>query len=528
MKLAAIDIGSNSIKLVVVEAAASDSFAVLAREKDVVRLGHDTLRQGFLSPDAIERACETMKRFRSIAEARGAERVIAIATASVREAGNAAEFIEEVEARAGVRVEILSGIEEARLIGIGAAHGCARTPGAALINIDIGGGSTEISLMKDDMPVMLYSVKLGAVGLTERHLASDPPGRKELRALRGQIQAALERPARELAGARWQYATGTSGTIIAIGEAIRRRAMREEGKAEQGATAPGAEIALGLLEKLNERFVGMTVEERRSVPGISAQRAEIIVAGGQILEGVMQALSINHLRSCDYALREGVVIDALRELEAESLPPVPDTSDPRLRSAHAVGLRFGYEDAHARQVTRLAERIFDALAPDYGLSRHHRTLLSAAALLHDAGYHIAHDAHHKHALYLIKHSELTGFSEAERNVIANVARYHRGAPPKERHPDFAALNQQDRQTVSRLAAILRVADAFDRSHDSRVQDLTLTRDGETMDIELHSAENCEREIFAAEQKRDLFEQVFDCQLNFSAPQSQALHPESDG
>jgi exopolyphosphatase/guanosine-5'-triphosphate,3'-diphosphate pyrophosphatase len=519
LKLAAIDIGSNSIKLVVVEAAGSDSFAVLAREKEVVRLGQDTLRQGYLAPAAIERACDTMKRFRSIAEARGAERVLATATASVREASNAAEFIEEVERRAGVRVEILSGIEEARLIGIAAAHGCARTQGAALVNVDIGGGSTEISLMKDGVPVELFSVKLGAVGLTERHVTSDPPARKELRALRGEIRAALERPARELAGARWQYATGTSGTIIAVGEVLRRRAQRDGGRAEQGAQAPGAEIALGQLEKLNERFASMSAEERRAVPGVSQQRAEIIVAGGQILEGVMQALSLNHLRTCDYALREGVVIDTLRQLEAERLPPVPDTSDPRLRGAHAVGRRFGYEEAHAHQVTRLAEKIFDALAPEHDLSRHHRTLLSAASLLHDAGYHIAHEEHHKHALYLIKHSELTGFSEAEREVIANVARYHRGAPPRERHPDYAALNQQDRQTVARLAAILRVADALDRSHDSRVRDLALARDGEFVHVRLHSAENCDREIFAAEQKRDLFEQVFGCRLEFGVSNS---------
>ncbi|MCA1633893.1 MAG: HD domain-containing protein, partial [Acidobacteria bacterium] len=234
-----------------------------------------------------------------------------------------------------------------------------------------------------------------------------------------------------------------------------------------------------------------------------------------ILEGAMRALGINYLRTCDYALREGVVIDVLRELEAEALPPMPGDSDPRLRGVHAVGRRFGYEEAHARQVARLAEHIFDALAEDFGLTRQHRMLLAAAALLHDAGYHIAHDGHHKHALYLIRNSELTGFSEAERDVIANVARYHRGAPPRERHAEFATLNEHDRQTVSRLGAILRVADAFDRSHDSRVQSLRLAREGEAVNIQLLAAHDCEREILAAEQKRDLFEQVFDCRLNFT-------------
>ncbi|MBA3241344.1 MAG: Ppx/GppA family phosphatase [Acidobacteria bacterium] len=516
MKLAAIDIGSNSIKLIVVEAAASDSFAVLAREKEVVRLGHDTLREGHLSAGAIERAADTIKRFRSMAEGRGAERVIAIATASVREARNAAEFISEVERSAGVRVEVLSGVEEARLIGIAASHGCSPARGASLVNIDIGGGSTEISLMREGQPVELFSVKLGAVGLTEVYVASDPPKPKELRALREEVRAALERPAREMRGAHrcWRHATGTSGTIIALGEVLQLRAMRGVGGSEQGAQPSGAGVVFGQLERLNEKLSGMCVDERRTVPGISAQRSEIIVAGGQILEGAMRALDINYLRTCDYALREGVVIDALRELEAEALPPMPGDSDPRLRGVHAVGRRFGYEEAHARQVARLAEQIFDALAEDFGLTRQHRMLLAAAALLHDAGYHIAHDRHHKHALYLIRNSELTGFSEAERDVIANVARYHRGAPPKERHTEFAALNEHDRLTVSRLGAILRVADAFDRSHDSRVQRLRLAREGEAVHIQLLAAHDCEREIFAAEQKRDLFEQVFDCRLDF--------------
>ncbi|HEU4595361.1 MAG TPA: Ppx/GppA phosphatase family protein [Pyrinomonadaceae bacterium] len=516
MKLAAIDIGSNSIKLIVVEAAASDSFAVLAREKEVVRLGHDTLREGFLSEEAVARAAETIKRFRSIAEARGAERVLAIATASVREARNAPEFIEEVERRAGVRVEVLSGVEEARLIGVAALHGCAPTAGAPLLNIDIGGGSTEISLMREGQPVELFSVRLGCVGLSESFLSSDPPKQKELRALREEIRAALERPAREMRGARWMHATGTSGTAIAVGEVLR---LRDAARAERGAQPAGAGIAFARLERLNAKLAALTLAERRDVPGISAQRAEIIVAGGQILEGAMRAFGINYLRSCDYALREGVVIDALRELEAEALPPLPGESDPRLRGVHAVGRRFGYEEAHARQVARLAEQIFDALAPDFGLTRHHRLLLSAAALLHDAGYHIASDGHHKHALYLIRNSELTGFSEAEREVIANVARYHRGATPKERHEEYAALNEHDRETVCRLGAILRVADAFDRSHDSRVRHLRVAHDAGTVRIQLLAAEDCEREIFAAEQKRDLFEQVFDRQLEFSKIES---------
>lgn len=516
MKCAAIDIGSNSIKLVVVDAAASDSFAVLAREKETVRLGHNTLRRGHLSVATIARAADCIKRFRSIAEARGAERIFAVATASVREARNSAQFIKEIDRRTGVRVSILSAIEEARLIGIAAAHGCA-TRGASIVNIDIGGGSTEISLMRDGAPAALFSVKLGAVGLTERYLTSDPIKPKELRPLIEEVRAALERPSRELRGARWQQATGTSGTIISIGESLKLRASEEERRA-QGAQPAGDEIVLSKLARFNARMAELTVPERRATPGISAQRSEIIVAGGQILEGAMRALGINALRTCGWALREGVLIDRLREIEAESRPPVPDIADHRLRGVHAVGRRFGYEEAHARQVAQLAERIFDQIAESgvaANLTRHHRTLLSAAALLHDVGYHIAHESHHKHALYLIKNSELTGFSEAERDVIANAARYHRGPAPKERHPDYAALNETDQATVFALAAILRIADALDRSHDNRVNDVRAIRDGQLVHIQLSSSANCDREIFAAEQKGEMFEQALDCKLSFS-------------
>ncbi|MGI9106451.1 MAG: Ppx/GppA phosphatase family protein [Pyrinomonadaceae bacterium] len=516
MKIAAIDIGSNSIKLIVVDAAASDSFAVLAREKETVRLGRSTLREGYLSPSAIERAAACIKRFNSIAEARGAERVVAIATASVREANNAAEFIEQVEGETGVRVEVLSGVEEARLIGLAVAQSCAARSNE-FVNIDIGGGSTEISLVRDGIPAELYSLRLGAVGLTERFITGDPVRPKELRALREEIRAALERPSRELRGARWQQATGTSGTILALGASLGAQSQRghEREQREQGAQPVGAEIVFGQLENFNARVAGMTTAERRALPGISAQRAEILVGGGQILEGVMRSLGINLLRTCDWALREGVVVDQLRELEAESRPPVPDLADARLRGVHAVGRRFAYEEAHALQVARLAEKIFDSLAPAFSLSRHQRLLLSAAALLHDAGYTIAHESHHKHSLYLIKHSELTGFSEAERNVIANIARYHRAALPKERHPDYVTLNQADRATVCRLGAILRVADALDRSHDGRVEDVACTREGQNFQLALLSALDCEKEIWAAEQRSDLFEQVFKGKLTVS-------------
>jgi len=506
LKFAAIDIGSNSIKLVVVDAAASNSFAVLVREKEVARLGHETLLRGYLGRGAILRATDCIQRFRSLAEARGAEKIVATATAAVREANNSANFIRAIEQKTGVTVEILSGIEEARLIGLAASQGCS-SKDAATLNIDIGGGSTEISIFRDGLPLKLHSIRLGAVGLTERFFKKDPPGGKALRDLQAESHAAIERPARELHDSHWNTVTGTSGTILAIGNALRAWSG-----SEQTVQPVEAVINLAELTQFNGALAEMTIAERRGAARLTPQRAEIIVAGGLMLEAIMRALKIASLTTCEWALREGVIIDRLRDWEAQSRPPMPDIADQKLRGVHAVGKRFGYEEAHSHQVARLAETIFDALAAPENLSRHQRLLLSSAALLHDVGYHIAHESHHKHSLYLIANSELTGFSESERALIANIARYHKGSLPKEHHPHYAALSGADRLTVSRLAGILRLADALDRRHDNRVRELLCTRRRNVVDIQVLSVSECESELTEGERRLRLFEDAFDCKV----------------
>ena len=283
MKLAAIDIGSNSIKLVVVDAAASDSFAVLVREKEAVRLGHETLLKGYLGRPAFLRAATCIKRFRSIAEARGAEKVMTVATASVREANNSANFIKAIEQKTGVRVEVLSGIEEARLIGLAAAQGCGDGK-ATLLNIDIGGGSTELSIFRDGAPQNLVSLKLGAVGLSERYIKSDPTSTQEIDSLRTEIRAALQRPARELRESKWNVVTGTSGTILAIRSAIRFQSADNLEPKGSETQLDQMQINLPRLIELNQYLASLTSSERRITTGISAQRADIIVSGGLILK----------------------------------------------------------------------------------------------------------------------------------------------------------------------------------------------------------------------------------------------------
>ncbi|MBA3631938.1 MAG: Ppx/GppA family phosphatase [Acidobacteria bacterium] len=502
-KLAAIDIGSNSLKLVIIEAAASDSFTVLLQGRERVRLGHETLKNRFLSDEAINLSAAAIAKFRSIAESREVDSIIAVATASVREAENAAEFVTEIEKRTGVRIEVLSSLEEARLIGVAVAQFFG-ADNNSLLNIDIGGGSTELSLMKNGEPHKLFSMKLGAVGLTEKFIFSNPPKTKELKNVQAEIVFALKQPMRKMEGETWKFSTGTSGTILNLATLLNFQTPENQ--------AGKSEIKLKKLISLNKMLAKIPLEKRAQLPVISPQRAEIIVAGGQILEGVMRAFNIQTLQPCAYALREGVIIDYLREIEAESLPPVPDVDDIRLRDVFAIGRRFGYEEAHALQVAGLAEKMFDALAPIYSLKRHGRTLLSAAALLHDIGYHISHEAHHKHSLYLIKHSEMTGFSETEKLMIANIARYHRKALPKEKHADFMQLSEKDRKITARLGAILRIADALDRGYENHVKDIKFKLDKQNLYLKLVSNEDCTIERKAIEQKKDLFEFAFDCKL----------------
>ena len=295
MKLAAIDIGSNSLKLVVVEATAGDSFAVLASEREVVRLGQETLVNRHIGEAAARRAIDCLKRFRAVAETHGAQRIAAIATASVREANNADEFIRVVEQETGLRVEVLSGIEEARLIGLAASQGCTEI-GVTSLNIDIGGGSTEISIFREGEPIKLVSVKLGAVGLTDRFIRTDPPEATEVDQLRTEIRGSLQTIARDFLEIGWEYTTATSGTAVTIGAAFNGTST----------------ITLAELKRLNIKLAALTVAERRTIMHFAPQRADIIVAGGLILEETMNALAIESLCVCDWSLREGVIIDRLR------------------------------------------------------------------------------------------------------------------------------------------------------------------------------------------------------------------------
>ena len=504
MITAALDIGSNSIHLVVVETDREKPFRVLTRGKEVVRLGRSSAREGRLSNSAMDRAVACVRRFRLRAQSYGAEELVAVATSAVREATNRQEFLRRVADEAGVNVELLSGIEEARLIALAVSVKYRQRGRPRLLVIDIGGGSTELAVTAQGEPAALISLKLGAVRLTEQLLTSDPVSEKQLRRLRSELREVIGHRAPEIRAVGFDACYGTSGTVSALaGIAMRRRLARGR---EAAAESP---LTFRAVRALNRELAALPLEQRQQIPGLNRARAEIIVAGGQILEAAMEALGVAALTACDWSLREGLVIAHLARRGATvSTSPARLERDPSLRGALALAQHYRADLKHATRVAYLAQQMFDALRPLHLLGGEHRRLLAAAALLHDVGYFVSHTGHHKHSAYLIQHSELTGFTTSELAVIANIARYHRSSPPKPKHPYFVALPEEDRDLVRRLSAVLRIADALDRDHQGRVRGLRCEIDGQAVRLIAYCARESDTTRWRVEERSDLFAEVY--------------------
>lgn len=519
MICAALDIGSNSIHLAVVETDHEKPFRVLARDKEVVRLGRSVARDGRLSNTAIDRAVDCIRRFRLRAENYGARELIAVATSAVREAVNRQTFLTRTSDEAGVHLELLSGIEEARLIALAASvryqqnnqgKECSQR---RLLVIDIGGGSTELAVTQDSEPAVLTSLKLGAVRLTQQFVTSDPVSDKQLRRLRAELREILAPRAPEIQAAGFDECYGTSGTINALGSILIRRHLAEAKSHHRPQPHRHLPVEPSLtfadMQALNEELSVMSLDERLKIPGLNRSRAEIIVAGGQLLEAIMETVGVPELTLCDWALREGVIISHLmRSASAVSTSPAQLERDPSLRGALALGQRYEADLKHAHRVAYLAQQMFDALRSLHQLGGEHRRLLSAAALLHDIGYLVSHTGHHKHSAYLIQHSELTGFTASEIAIIANVARYHRSSLPKLKHPYYAALSEEDREIVRKLAALLRITDALDRDHQGRVRRLSCESGKDAVRLTAVCSQDYDTARWRVEERSDLFTEVF--------------------
>ena len=546
MKFAAIDIGSNSIHLVIVRAEPGQHLDIIDREKEMVRLGSGTLRAHKLSKQTIERAVKTLRRLKRMAEANYVDLIIATATAPLRESHNADEFIEAVRKEVGLDVQVLPGVEEARLIALAVSEVTDFNGRRALI-IDIGGGSTEFIITRGDGPELLLSVRLGAVRLTEKFITTDPISQEERDRLTASIRADLTRAVWEIKRLGFDFVIGTSGTILNMVSAIVQAESAAHTDDHAGFEPFSQTVTLGQLKRMNRRLSSMTIRERGRVPGLEKDRADIVIAGGLLLETILSELGAKEVTSCDWSLREGLILNHLRKHEAEyqaiesTMAPTGRSGggistagsdsdqtdgplDVRARSVMSVARRYDYDAPHSHHVARLAKRIFDDTQDLHGMGDHERSLLEYAALLHDIGYHIAPNNHHRHSLYLIKNSEMPGFTGNEIAVMAAVVRYHRGSLPKKptnarmrrEHEDLLSVERGHRTTVIRLAAILQIADALDRSHRQLIREVRCEVAGTTATFYLESDNESELELWSADRKARWFREIFRVAVRFES------------
>ena len=499
MRLAAIDVGSNSVHMVVADVEPDGRITVVDRMKEMVRLGRRAFRTGRLSDEAMELASEAMNTFARLARARRVERVRAVATSAVREAVNGAAFVRRLRRETGLPVKIISGPEEARLI-FRAAHHALGLDGGPHLLLDVGGGSVELVLVHDGRPIWMKSLPLGVARLTERFLLHDPPSRREIQRLERHLQREM---GELLVGARHAGVTrvvGTSGTVNGL-VAMARAARGDDVGRLHGAHARSREIA-----RLRRRILALPAARRAGLAGIDTKRVDLMPAAAAVADFVLARTGAPELVACGWALREGVLL----EIAAASRAFQPGAGRPRRRSVEALAAQFAGANAHGRQVARLALALFDSIAPALGVRAAARELLEYTALLHDIGHAIDHDRHHQHSCYLIRNAELLGFARLEVEVMAQVVRGHRKQVPKLADPDLRALPRPMARTVRGLAALLRVADALDRTHFDVVRTLDVALRPARLTITVESAANHpELELTAAQRRTDMLARLLD-------------------
>ncbi|HVF13665.1 MAG TPA: Ppx/GppA phosphatase family protein [Acidimicrobiales bacterium] len=481
-------------------------FETIAREKEMVRLGSGPGDMKRLAPDAIDRGVAALKRFRQVAEISGAS-IRAVATSAVREAENRDEFVRRAWEDAAIEVEVVTGVEEARLIHLGVLQ-AVPVAGDQVLLIDIGGGSTEFVVGKGTEILEARSLKLGAIRLTSRFFGEEPLTSAQVKQCRAHVRAYLAPVARDVKRHGFDVALGSSGTILSIAEMVIARRGGEPGRTVGNVTFTRKE-----LNKVVASLVAApTAKQRLKTPGLDPRRADIIVAGAILLEETASIMGFEAMTVSDYALREGLLLDTLQRTS--------DTLHKHLTDIRSTSVRHlsdlvPDEQPHSERALELALELFDETADLHRLEGEHRELLQAAALLANVGLVISHDRHHLHSYYVIRNAEhLRGFTEREVELIAQVARYHRKSAPKPKHEAFAALTPSDQRVVQVLAGILRIAIALDRTHGHVVEALTCRRRGQNLIVRLRVSSDPSLEVYTAEERKALLEVALDMKVQF--------------
>lgn len=511
--IAAIDIGTNSLHMVIVKIeAALPSFTMIAREKETVRLGDRNLITGELKPEIMNKAIACLGRFKTLAYSLGVTSIVAVATSAVRESPNGKEFLHQIETQVGLNVDLISGREEARRIYLGVLSGMEFNNQPHII-IDIGGGSTELILGDSEEPRSLTSTKIGAVRLTGELVKSDPITETEFKYLQAYARGMLERSVEEVQGklkiGDSPRLIGTSGTIETIATIHAREKL-----GLVPSTLNGYQFSLQDLRTWVTRLRRMTNIERAAIPGMPEKRSEVILAGAVILQEAMTLLGLESLTVCERSLREGVIVDWMlthgfidNRLRFQS--------SIRQRSVLKTAKKYQTNLEHGDRVAAFALSIFDQTqAQIHNWGANQRQLLWAAAVLHNSGHHVSHSAHHKHSYYLIRNSELLGYNETEIEIIANIARYHRKSPPKKKHENYRnLLHKEHRTMVNQLSAMLRLAVALDRRQIGAISHIQCEYQPNFQEFKMlifpsTIEDECGLEMWSLDYKKGVFEEEF--------------------
>ena len=511
-----IDIGTNSVRLLVVSIEANGAYSTITQQKEVVRLGERSFADKRLQPAAMDRAVLVCRHFAELSRLHGAEEIVAVATSATRDARNQTEFTERVRKEAGFEVRVISGKEEARLIYRGAVRNLELEDRQAVF-IDIGGGSTEVTVGDQRQHLFMDSLSLGAIRLTGMFADTIDFGGSvtpaEYKQLRQYVRYSASHTVHQALEYRIDAAFGTSGTILTLAAIAHRTGPETAG--------PEGSLTFADLKRVAALLCSVGLAERQSIPGLSADRADIIIAGAAILHDA-DARS-GRARDPGTARRMGCAkVCWWTTWSARASGRSASDLSVRERSVFQLGRACRFDEAHGCSVARFAELLFDSAA-DAGLHRlgpHERELLRYAALLHDIGTFLSYSNHHRHSYYLIRNADLLGFDQADTALVAVIALFHRKSPPNARQPEFAALDATSRSTVRMLSALLRLAESLDRSRSGTVTDARLVSapDGHLV-LDLTADSDAQLEMWGLENRGKAIEKAFGRRIEVRLTQS---------
>ena len=497
-RVAAVDIGTNSIHMVVAELR-NRGYRVVDKEKEMVQLGLGSLDGAPLTQDSMNRAIGALEKMSDVARGWEVDEIIAVATSAVREAPNRREFIRRVREEAGIRVRVISGEEEADYI-YRAIRSAVDLDGSTALCVDVGGGSVEFIVGTASEIYFTASEPLGALRLAQRFRLEDQPAPSDVEACRDFVAQHLRRVQKRIRPIGVDWAIGTSGTIQAL------TALASPG--EQSTSALRA-LKRDALEKIVQDLSALSAKERVEKLGLDEKRARNILGGALVVSELLGILELPSILACPVAIREGIIESCLAERKSGA----QQGSSLRRRSVLALADRSACDRRHAQHVARLARRIFNQTRELHRLDDGSGELLEHAAILHESGMHVSDRGYHKHTYYLIRHADLRGFTEEQLLVVANVARYHRKAPPTDAHENLLELTDEQRDEVEKLAAILRIAEGLDRSHRQSVRDVAVRANGQVRFV-VRARSDAAMEIASATKRAKYFATLFDKKVRF--------------